>query len=150
MRFPAERKVLPSPEGSRYQTLYRSIVKPNGSIELVEDGVKDIQEEIDSWYEVTDMSYIIKQMQLGNMDVLNKEPGYYADITKMPKDMIEAMQMMIDAKTEFYKLDLDVRNQFNNDFMQWLAQAGTEDWSKKMWPDKFVESVKEEVSADVS
>lgn len=132
MRFQKHRKVVPTCSGDLYHVLYRATVKANGDIVLVEDGKEDIKQKINSFRDVTDMSYILKQMALGNTSVLNASPGMYGDFTKMPKTMAEAMQIMIDAEKAFYELPIDVRNNFDNDVQKWIAIAGTEDWVNKM------------------
>ena len=150
-RIPKGHTFVPSCCGERYRTIYKANVRKDGIIELIEDGKEDLQEKYNSMRDVTDMSYILKQMSLGDTSVLNRSAGVYGDFTKMPKTMAEAMQLMIDAERAFLELPLDIRNNFDNDYQIWLATAGEEDWSKKMnfIEDKVVEEVKENVE-DVS
>lgn len=151
MRDPKNRKCEPSPAGDVYHTLYKTKVHVDGSFDLIEDGKENWQEYIDSFRESTDMSYILKQLAIGNTQVVNQTPGYYGDFTKMPSTMAEAMQIMMDAETAFYELPLDIRNNFDNNVSIWLATAGQEDWSKKMnFVKDEVDLPKEEVSTDVS
>lgn len=120
--------------GDKYNIVYTPKVKDDGTIELVESGKDDIQEMIDSWREHTDMSWIIARLKEGDMSVLNRSPGYYIDTTKMPQTYAEALQLIIDSQRKFYELPLDVRNKFDNDYMQWFAQAGSDDWVSRMDP----------------
>lgn len=118
--------------GSPDRILYSAKVLPNGIIDVVESGKESLQDKIESFRSQTDMAYILKQIALGNNDVLVHSVGQYGDFTEMPKSMAEAMQLQIDAEKEFYKLDLETRGKFNNDFRQWLVSAGTPDWIDKM------------------
>lgn len=149
MRIPKDHTSSATCAGEQFEIIYKAKVMPNGVIELIEDGKKDLKEEHNSWRDITDMSYILKQMQLGNTQVLMQKEGFYGDITNAPKNMQEAMQIMIDAEREFYKLPAEVRDRFNNNLNEFIATAGEEVWARKMWPEKFVEE-KEEVNADVS
>lgn len=127
--------------GNPEKVLYSAKVLPNGVIDVVESGLENMQDKIESFRSQTDMAYILKQIALGNNDVLVRSVGQYGDFTNMPKTMAEAMQLQIDAEKEFYKLDLDTRGKFNNDFRQWLVSAGSPEWIEKMG---IIEQVKAE------
>lgn len=127
--------------GSPEKVIYSGKVLPNGVLDVVESGLENIQDKIESFRSQTDMAYILKQIALGNNDVLVRSIGQYGDFTEMPKTMAEAMQLQIDAEKEFYKLDLDTRGKFNNDYRQWLVSAGSPEWIKKMG---IIEQVKAE------
>ena len=98
------------------------------------------------------MSFILTQLKLGNTAVLNQGSGFYGDFTDVPENLAEAQQVLIDGEQAFNQLPLDVRQQFDNNFRNWLFTSGSPDWMKKM--EKLIpvqeEKVEEEVSADVS
>lgn len=118
--------------GDPIRVVYEAKVLPDGQLDIVATGKEDIQAKIESFRSSTDMSYILKQIVLGNNDVLVQSVGQYGDFTQMPKTMAEAMQLQIDAENEFYKLPLDVRGKFENDYRRWLVGAGSADWIEKM------------------
>lgn len=139
--------------GERFKLEYSPIVKDDGTIELKISGKIDLQQMIESFKESTDMAYILKQLELGNTDVLQQRQGIYADFTEFPKTYAEVLQLRIDAESNFYKLPLDVRQKFNNDFNVYFATAGQESWFEKMGvsPDPAEEQgsdPKEEVTAE--
>ena len=123
--------------GSPIRDLYSAKVLPDGSIEVVQSGKENIQDKIEAQREQTDMSYIIKQIMLGNGDVLNLSPGQYGDFTKAPKSMAEAIQLQIDAEKAWYGLPVEIRSRFDNDLTRWLVTAGTDEWNKKMFPNDY-------------
>lgn len=118
--------------GSRVKTIYSSKVLPTGEIVLTPSGKEDVQEYINSFRESTDMSYILHQLALGNTSVLNQKQMMFGDFTEAPESLAQAQQMLIDGEAAFYKLPLDVRQQFNNDFRNWLFTSGQPDWVEKM------------------
>lgn len=142
--------------GSPIRPVYSGKVMKDGKIELTETGTEDIQEKIDSYRDTCDMAFILRQLALGDTSVINAKDPMYGDFTKAPSSLMEAKQMMIDGEAAFMKLPLEVRNEFENNFMNWLFSAGTEEWVKKMESLngnpvlKGEEVKKEEVNADVS
>ena len=132
--------------GDRFETIYEPKVQKDGSIELIPSGKKDVQQEIDSWREHTDMAYVLRQMAAGTYEP--RTHGMYADFTEMPDNLIEAYQIMIDGERAFYDLDLETRNKFNNNWREWLfsMHESPEEFNKKM---NFIEEVKEEVKTEV-
>ena len=123
--------------GSPERILYSAKIKADGSIDVVPSGKENIQEKIEAQRDMTDMSYIIKQIELGNGDILNLNPGEYGDFTKAPKTMAEALQLQIDATKAWYGMPVEIRSRFDNDLTRWLVTAGTDEWNKKMFPDQF-------------
>lgn len=113
---------------------YSPKVLPNGIIELQPSGKTDINAFIEAQRESTDISYIIAQINAGNLDVLNQAKPLFGDFTEMPKTYAEALQLRIDAEKSFYSLPVEVRNKFDNDFNQYFASAGTEEWFSKVAP----------------
>lgn len=122
--------------GSPERILYSAKVMPDGSIVVEPSGKENIQEKIEACRAQTDMSWILEQIALGNGDVLNLNPGEYGDFTKAPKSMAEALQLQIDAEKAWYGMPVEIRSRFDNDLTKWLVTAGTEEWNKKMFPDK--------------
>ena len=54
-------------------------------------------------------------MQSGDTTVLNRRQGIYANLTEMPKNEIEMLNLIKRAEHEFNALDKDVRAEFEND-----------------------------------
>lgn len=118
--------------GEVFKLEYSPFVKDDGTILLEVSGKIDVKQMINSFKDSTDMSYILKQLAIGNTDVLAQRQGVYADFSEFPKTYAEVLQLRIDAENNFYKLPLEVRQKFNNDFNVYFANAGTEDWFAKM------------------
>ena len=59
----------------------------------------------------------------------------YGDTTKIPSNLMEAQQMIIDAKKAFDQLPKEIRQKFNNNAMEFMADEAkvkevTEQWLK--------------------
>lgn len=118
--------------GSPERSVYTAKITASGVIEVVETGKEDYQAFIESFRSQTDMAYILKELSLGNLQILNQREPQFGDFTQMPKSLADAMQMQIDAERQFYQLPLDTRNKFNNNYREWCFTAGTDDWNEKM------------------
>ena len=130
MRF-ADHSFVSNP-GSPIHQLYAPKVESDGSITLVEAGVENTDDYIQSFAESTDIHVLMKRIQNGETDLLMKRPGSYGDFTKMPKTYAEMLQLQLDSVRLFNSLPVDVKEKFNNDPNQFMAQSGTEDWFKKI------------------
>ena len=137
--------------GEKMHTIYSAKLMEDGTILLKKTDEEDIQAKIDSYRDQTDMAYVLRQLMLGDTSVLTQKEPMYGDFTQMPKNMLEAMQLMIDGEKAFYELDLETRQKFDNNFRQWMIDAGSPEWCKKMNIQTVAAAADpaEEVKADV-
>ena len=117
--------------GGQYHQLYKSTVLPSGEILLEPDGKEDIRQMINAQAEHTDMKYILRQMELGDMSAFTRTPNY-ADFSDFPTNYQEVLQVAIDTEKMFYSLPIDVRAKFDHNFNQFLVTQGSEEWFNKM------------------
>lgn len=92
--------------GSTIKVEYSPKVLSDGRIELKPSGKIDIKAMINSQRELTDINYIVKQIENGNYDVINPVEPFYGDSTKFPQTYAEVLQLRIDAEKSFYELPL--------------------------------------------
>lgn len=122
-----ERKFYSNP-GSPIKTIYSPKINDDGTFDLVETGKENVQEYIDSFAEETCMAYIIKKCEMGDTSVLSKRQGTYGDFTEIPKTYRDLLQTVIDGRTYFESLPVEVRSKFGHSFEQWFAQIGSKEW----------------------
>lgn len=130
-KVPDPHKIHSCP-GSAEHVLYKGVVLKDGTIDLRKCGTENIKDKIQSFKELTDIEYIRKRLALGDVSVLNQVEAFYGDYSEVPTTKQEVLQMFIDGQKAFMSLDVDTRNKFDNDFNKWFAQAGTEEWFKRM------------------
>lgn len=117
--------------GSPEKPIYHGKVLPSGEIELVYDGVENIQEYIDSFEQETNIENIITRVNNGEIDLLHSAAGAYVDTVGMPKTYAEILQTVIDGQRTFDMLPIEIKEKFGNDFNQWFAQMGNDDFMIK-------------------
>ena len=119
-----------SASGSRIRTLYSPVVEGN-SWHLVESGKQDIQDLIDSYRDLTDMSFIMSRLAAGDSSVINVPNAGYGDASVFPADPASLLNVIQNAQNMYDRLPDNVRSQFGS-FRDWFSTSGTPEWSSKM------------------
>ena len=113
-----------SPCGNRIQEKYEMRMMKNGHKYLAKTGEINIYERIQDKKEECDAKKIIQRAKMGDPNAIARIQNAktnYGDTTLMPKNLMEAQQMIIDGKRAFENLPKEIREKFNNDPMQFLA-----------------------------
>lgn len=119
--------------GSDDHILYDSKLLPSGEIVLTPNGKESISEKINAEKEYTDIRYICQRLALGDTSVVRPASSLiYTDLTSAPKTLAESLQIFINARSSFDSLDLETKNKFDNNYLRWLQDAGTKEWSESM------------------
>lgn len=116
------------PEVMEYSPYYDD----NGVLQLRENGKKNLYQEIQSHKLSCDIHYILKRFANGEMDVLSKVQGAFGDFTNLPKNFAEVMNLTIDAQNHFDSLPVEVKQKFDNNFVQYMQSFGSDDWAMKV------------------
>ena len=124
-----------TPEGTRYLNTYQEeINKKTGSLQLVRVGQTDIYERIQQDVPQTEIQNILHAVAMGDMAALKQREATYCDATTMPKSLMEAQNLAIRMKDEFYKMPIEVRKEFGNDPERYVSLMGTEEFKQIMAP----------------
>lgn len=121
-----------SVSGSEEKQTYVAVQMTDGTFNLVEGEVIDIQEEIDSHAESCSIEHIISLCAAGDTSALNRVQGSFIDTTVFPDSYAECLQIVINGRSEFDRLPLEIRQKFDQNFVQWFESAGSEEWCEKM------------------
>lgn len=127
-----KRKRFPSQPGSGVVDEYTAQYCKDGTIELIKTGEHDLYADIQSHKDSCDLQTIIRQYFNGDPAALSRVQGVYMDVTEIPDNIHEAMQLMDNARKDFDKLPVDVKERFDFDANKFLATLGTQEWFSKM------------------
>lgn len=111
--------------GSPIETTYKYSFDKNGTKQLIKDTTYNRYEEIQEYERDTNIYTILEKYVGGDLSVLDKNKGIYADISKLPKDLSGLNNTINEATTIFNGLPSDFKSLFNND------------------PNLFIKSIKE-------
>lgn len=125
-----------SNHGERFKTLYNAKVDEKGSITLEPNGVMDRYAFVQADKESADINNIIQRFVNGDVSVMNQRPAQFGDFTDFPKTYAEALQKVIDAENMFNTLPLSVRESYNHNPAEFIADIGSEKWMKAVGIEK--------------
>lgn len=128
-------ETIPSPNGSEFLNTYEEeINKKTGMKELVKSGETNIYEMIQADLESTKIENILHSVAMGDLSALQQREMTYADTTAMPKNLMEAQNLVLKMQAEFEKMPIEVRKEFNNSAEQYISEMGTPEFNEKMAP----------------
>lgn len=136
-------KSFVSNPGSDTHVIYSGRLLESGEILLTEVGKESISEKINAEKQFTDISYIRQRLAMGDTSVLRTDVNY-GDYRNIPKDMREGLDLIINARRTFDTLPLEIKDKFNNSYLAWLQDAGTDEWNDKMYPKTDDEIIEKE------
>lgn len=119
------------PTGQHIEMRHRAIIKKDGRRELIPDREKHTYDIIQSHLEECLIENIIKRALEGDTSVLEMMKGTYTDITGAPNSLAEAQQMIIDLKQKFDELPKEIKQKFDYNVEQYIAEFGSDTWAEK-------------------
>lgn len=123
---------FPAAVGSGVVQLYTPKINEAGILELIPDGEHNLYQEIQSHARSTDIDLVVERYFSGDPEALTRVQGTYMDVSSVPQNFHEAIDLVQRSEREFATLPPSVRDKFGNDWQQWLAAMGSEDWIAKM------------------
>lgn len=128
-----ERKRYYAPEGTHFLNVYQEEIV-DGKKELVKVGETNVYERIQEDLEGTKIENILHAAAMGDLNALNQRETVYADTTTMPKNLMEAQNLVVKMKFEFEQMPLEVRKMFDYSAEKYVDEMGTDAFIEKMAP----------------
>lgn len=120
--------VIASPSGTAECDVFEERVNERGIKYLVVTGKKNLKEFIEASKEETKIDNIIKRFQrTGDINVLNVNQGFYADISNLPSNLLDAHNHLIKLSNTFDKLPSDIKKKFDNSFDKFIHEVSSYD-----------------------
>lgn len=114
--------------GERFRPVFTTEILKDGSYELVQTGVEDLQELYNSQRESCEVSVLVQKFLEGDESALSRGNPVFLDLLGAPASLMEAYQIQNRAQQAFDLLDPRIRERFDNNFAKFLANAGTPEW----------------------
>lgn len=107
--------------GSHFENEYQLVIKENGAEELEIIGKTDIYQDIQSHRMSVDINEILQRFKNGDEAVLEKVKGFYGDISDMPGNMADFLNMSMRGKELFEGLPIEYKKMYGNNYAAFLA-----------------------------
>lgn len=120
----SEMKTVFSNPGKRMKVVYELKVNEKGKRGIEKVGETDLQQEIDAEFPSVDLNMVLKRLENGDSDALEKVKGFYADIANLPVDMRSIMEMNEQASKIFNSMPDNYKKLYENDYLQFLYDPG--------------------------
>lgn len=128
-----------SPAGSRYAIQY-SIKIEDGVRVLEESGREDIYDSIQKAGPGNILEDLIRRARNGDNDAIPQPVDSFADLTHAPKDMLDAHMKLVEARSKYESLPLQLRAKYGNSFEKFLSAASSGEVVKDLLQPKKTET----------
>lgn len=125
--FPVKEKFVCNP-GDRYRPVYTSEIADDGTINLVQTGVEDLQEIYNSQRDECDVAILAQRFLAGDESALSRGNPVFLDLLGAPATLMDAYQLQYRAEQAFNSLPAEIRNKFDQSFSKFIADAGKPEW----------------------
>lgn len=123
-----------TPVGSKFLNTYQEEINKKGQLNLKKIGETNIYEAIQADAQSCEIENILHAVAMGDLSALKQREATYVDATTMPKNLMEAQNLVIKMKDEFYKMPVEVRKEFGNDPDIYISKMGTNEFNEIMAP----------------
>ena len=133
------------PITSKFEPEYKEIINKNGKKELKETGKINVYEKIQEAREGTAIEELTKKylVKINDMD-LTKLDEAVTDLTNMPTNLIETMNVINKAREIYDNSPAELRNKFNNNFTEFIAGAQNGTLESLLKKKEIKEAIKEQ------
>lgn len=106
--------------------------KDTGTEVLVKIGIRNTQEEIQSFAESANITNIIERFVNGETDILNSVDGVYGDFREAPTSYAEYFKRVKEAEKIFNQLPDEIKDKFDNSAEKFFLEFGTDSFITKV------------------
>lgn len=127
-----ERKEVISNPGDPIKIVYEAEYDRHKNIVVKEKGKENLYAKINSFADSVDINVLISRFTHGDKEALLQRAGAYLDLSAMPTNINEFMDLSIQAENLFDKLPVQTKEKFGNNVQQFISTIGDPDWMEKM------------------
>lgn len=103
-----------------------------GNKVIIEQGKEDLYAQIQSWRDECDINILMAKFTNGDKTALMKRVGAYLDISQIPDNFNDMLNLTTKAGFVFDSLPTDVKKVFGNNVNNFLANSTTEEFKEIM------------------
>lgn len=127
-----ERKVVETNPGDPIQIVKAGEYDKSHQIKVVEKGKKDLYAYINSFADSVNIHVLLARFKNGDTESLMQRAGAYIDISSLPTNINEFIELSRNAENLFNSLPVEVKESFNNNVVEFISTIGDDSWKEKM------------------
>lgn len=109
-----------SEAGDEYKIEYKLVIDDDGIERIEPCGQTNLKAEIQSHAASVDLNIIISRYMQGDETALERAQAFYADVSALPKTMIEIMNLNKEGMAIFDSMKPEVRELFDNNYLNFV------------------------------
>lgn len=106
--------------GDPMKQTYRKKIDESGKDVLVPDEYYDVQPEIDSYEDSVNVNTIISRYMAGDESALDRAKAFYADVSKVPKNFAQILDINNRAMQAFSELPSELKEAYGFSYYEFL------------------------------
>lgn len=119
-----------SPSSSGFAPVYEERIDSDGKKILVKTGEHNLNDFIQASLDSTLVYNILDRFQKGDVSVLEKVKSFYADVTTVPKTILETHNFMKSISKSFDILPADLKAKFDNSVDVFVSKLENGEFNK--------------------
>lgn len=127
-----ERVVKETDAGSPFKIVRAGEYDKNHQIKVVEKGKENFYGYINSFADSVDIHVLLNRFKNGDKESLLQRAGAYIDISALPTNINEFIELSRNAESLFNSLPVEVKESFNNNVVEFISTIGDDSWNEKM------------------
>lgn len=101
-------------------------------LEVVEKGKEDFYAYINSFADSVNIHVLLARFKNGDKEALLHRAGSYIDISALPTNINEFIDLARNAEELFNSLPIETKRAFNNNVVEFISTIGDDSWKEKM------------------
>lgn len=126
-----EREHYYVPSGDGMEEIWGYEINKYGQKVITKQGEYSLYDKIQESLEETKIENILQRVAAGDNSVMRPE-GIYADVTEVPKNLIEARKEMQKLENLWNGLDNELKKKYDYDLEKFIGAAGNNEWLEDM------------------
>lgn len=151
LRNKFERNRVYTEPGSPIKIKYAAKYDKDQNIVIEKKGTESLYSYINSFADSVDINVLISRFVNGDKEALMQRAGSYLDLENVPTNINEFMDFQRSTENLFKTLPVEIKEQFNNNVMEFMANVGSKEWLKIMDTSEYdVKKLASDVSKDTA
>lgn len=115
--------------GEKLEDVIAMKLNEKGEEEFYISGKTNVYEKIQAQSQDANIENIIaKVIATGDTSLLQQRKAEFVDLTETPSNIFEAQQKIQEAEKTFMELPTNIKEAYNNNFNEYLADVGSDKW----------------------